>query len=108
MDENGCTGRDSVWVEVFFPLYVPNTFTPDGDGINDFFRAYGENIQGFSMEIRNRWGELIFTSDAIDKVWDGSVNGGQYYAQNDTYVWTIYYDAYEGREKLVGHVNLVR
>ncbi|MCB0761693.1 MAG: gliding motility-associated C-terminal domain-containing protein [Flavobacteriales bacterium] len=108
VDENGCTGRDSVWVEVFFPLYVPNTFTPDGDGINDFFRAYGENIQGFSMEIRNRWGELIFTSDAIDKVWDGSVNGGQYYAQNDTYIWTIYYDAYEGREKLVGHVNLVR
>ncbi len=108
IDEHGCIGVDSVWVEVFFPIYVPNTFTPDGDGINDYFRAFGENIQGFSMEVRNRWGVLIFESDDIDDVWDGSVNGGSHYAQNDTYIWTIYYDAYEGREKLVGHVNLVR
>lgn len=108
IDDNGCIGEDSVWVEVFFPIYVPNTFTPNGDGFNDFFRAYGENIQGFSMEVRNRWGALIFESDDINAVWDGSVDGGDHYAQNDTYIWTVYYDAYEGREKLVGHVNLLR
>ncbi len=108
IDSNGCIGVDSVYVDVFFPLYVPNTFTPDNDGINDVFRAYGDHIREFRMEIRNRWGELIFVSEDIEEVWDGSVRGGDHYVQIDTYVWTIWFDTKDGMEKLVGHVNVIR
>jgi gliding motility-associated-like protein len=108
IDSNGCIGVDSVFVDVFYPLYVPNTFTPNNDGINDVFRAYGDNVREFRMEIRNRWGELIFASNSIEDVWDGSVHGGEHYVQIDTYVWTIWFDTKEGMEKLVGHVNVIR
>ncbi len=108
IDDNGCIGIDSVYVDVFYPIYVPNTFTPDNDGINDVFRAYGENIREFRMEIRNRWGELIFETEDINKAWDGSVRDGEHYVQIDTYVWTIWYDTKEGMNKLVGHVNVIR
>lgn len=108
VDANGCVGKDSVFVDVYFPIYVPNTFTPDNNGINDVFKAYGDNIRGFRMEIRNRWGELVFATNDINQSWDGSVNWGDYYVQIDTYVWTVWYDTKEGRAKLVGHVNVIR
>ncbi len=108
IDGNGCRNADSVYVDVFHPLFVPNTFTPDNDGINDIFKASGVNVRGFRMEIRNRWGELIFVSEDINKGWDGSVNGGDYFVQIDTYIWTVYYDTKDGRKKLEGHVNVIR
>jgi gliding motility-associated-like protein len=108
VDANGCVGKDSVFVDVYFPLYVPNTFTPDNNGINDLFKAYGDNVKGFRMEIRNRWGELVYASEDIHQGWDGSVNGGDYYVQIDTYVWTVWYDTKEGKAKMVGHVNVIR
>lgn len=108
IDANGCRNADSVFVDVFSPIYVPNTFTPNNDGINDIFRAYGKNIRDFRMEIRNRWGELIFVSDDIEKGWDGSVNNGDYYVQVDTYIWTVYHATKDGRQKLTGHVNVLR
>ncbi|MCH2199604.1 MAG: gliding motility-associated C-terminal domain-containing protein [Flavobacteriales bacterium] len=108
IDANGCIGKDSVFVDVFSPIYVPNTFTPDNDGINDIFLPVGANIRGFRMEIYNRWGELIFETEDPEKGWNGSVRGGEHYVQIDTYVWIVYHDTKEGREKLVGHVNVIR
>lgn len=108
IDANGCVNRDSVFVEVFMPVYVPNAFTPDGDGINDIFKVYGENIQNFQIEIRDRWGELIFESNDPEQVWNGSVRGGEYLVQTDVYIWTIWFDSIEGRTKLTGHVTVLR
>ncbi|NNE55824.1 MAG: T9SS type B sorting domain-containing protein, partial [Flavobacteriales bacterium] len=108
IDENGCIGRDSAFVEIFYPIYVPNTFTPDGDGLNEIFQAYGDNIQNFRMEIYDRWGQMIFVSEDINKAWTGAVQDGDHYVQIDTYVWMIWFDALEGRKKLVGHVNVIR
>jgi gliding motility-associated-like protein len=108
IDGNGCRNVDSVYVYVYHPLYVPNTFTPNSDGINEVFRAYGENIVGFRMEIRNRWGELIFVSEDIEHGWSGVVHDGEHYVQIDTYLWTVYYDTKEGRKQLQGHVNVLR
>jgi gliding motility-associated-like protein len=106
-DGFGCVAQDSVFVKPYFPLWVPNTITPNNDGINDVFRAYGDNIEGFSMKIFDRWGVKIFESTNIEDVWLGGVSE-LYYVQNDTYVWVIEYDTLERREKLVGHVNVVR
>ncbi len=105
-DGFGCEGIDSVFVRPYFPVWVPNTITPDNDGINDVFRAYGVDIDEFYLVIYDRWGNQVFQSNDIEQVWDGGING--YYVQNDTYIWIIEYMTAERRKSLTGHVNVVR
>ena len=57
--DDGLRGGDSMFVDVFYPVYVPNNFTPDNDGLNDVFKAEGADLRGFAMRIFNRWGEVI-------------------------------------------------
>jgi gliding motility-associated-like protein len=106
-DGLGCSAHDSVLVKPFFPVWVPNTITPDNDGVNDVFRAYGESVEGFNMKIFDRWGVKIFETNDIDQPWTGGVTN-DYYVQNDTYIWIIEYDSFERRTKIVGHVNVIR
>jgi len=56
-------------------VYIPNAFTPNGDGLNDGFGVKAEGIQEFLMEIYNRWGELIFSTTDINELWDGTYKG---------------------------------
>lgn len=57
-------------------LYVPNSFTPNGDGVNDILKAlYGENITDFNFQIYNRYGEMVFISKNITSGWDGKYKG---------------------------------
>ncbi len=56
-------------------IYVPNSFTPNGDGLNDYFYVQGEAIQTFKMQVFNRWGDLVFESNEVNKGWDGKFNG---------------------------------
>lgn len=107
IDDNGCVSDDSVYVKPYFPIWVPNTVTPNEDGINDVFKAYGVNIEGFHLRIFDRWGLKIFEATNIDDVWVPSVTG-DYYVQNDVYTWVIQYDSIERREELIGHVTVVR
>lgn len=105
-DANGCRNTDSVLVVPYFPIWVPNTVTPNNDGINDVFRAVGEGISGYQLRIFDRWGILVFESRDIQEVWDCGING--YYVQNDTYVWEIQFDSKDRRTYLRGHVNVLR
>jgi gliding motility-associated-like protein len=57
------------------PVYVPNTFTPNGDGKNDFFLVYGNDIKTVSLRIFNRWGEKVFESNNVFEGWDGTYKG---------------------------------
>lgn len=106
-DENGCTATDSLLIEVIGSLYVPNAFTPNGDGINDLFKAEGTEIEKFHLRIYDRWGELIFESFDIDKGWNGGVN--QHYVESEVYVWEIVAKEHTGVtfEKR-GHVTVIR
>lgn len=70
-------------------LYVPNAFTPNGDGKNDFFMSKGDGILQFEMSIFDRWGNKIFYSNDLNKGWDGKVSGNSEVAQKDTYVYVI-------------------
>lgn len=107
IDQNGCAYSDTVTVFLDGVIYVPNSFTPNGDGINDYFLIKGEEIKTFEIYIFNRWGQLIFTSDEINKTWDGRFRGNL--VQNDTYVWKIKYEDYQDNAKtLIGHVNVIR
>ncbi len=71
----GCLDSMSVGLTVtdIETIYVPNTFTPNGDHINDVFFAYGNDLIEFQMYIFNRWGEKIFESNDINKGWNGKV-----------------------------------
>lgn len=106
-DLNGCEFYDSVWVFVEGSIYVPNTFTPNRDGINDIFFAYGVDIATFEIRIFNRWGQEIFVSDDMNYGWDGSYQDEP--CQLGVYVYKINYVEVSGKEgQLIGHVNLIR
>ena len=107
-DTTGCVGRDSVYIDVFYPVYVPNSFTPNNDGLNDVFRAEGQDLRGFTMRIFNRWGELIFESNDPNEPWLGNVKGGDHYAPDGVYVWQVIVDQEDGPLLLKGNVLLFR
>ena len=107
-DTTGCVGRDSMFVDVFYPVYVPNSFTPDNDGLNDVFKAEGADLRGFAMRSFNRWGEVIFETDDPEVPWRGDVDGGAHYAPNGVYVWQVQLDQESGPLLLEGHVSLIR
>lgn len=106
-DENGCRDSDNVWIYYKPLIWVPNTFTPDGTGFNDFFQVKGGNVRSFKLMIFNRWGELVHTLNDISESWDGTYKGNK--CQDGTYTWKLSYEDLKGNEtKLAGHVNLVR
>lgn len=89
-------------------VFVPNSFTPNGDGLNDRFTASSENFTQFHLLIFNRWGELIFeTFDPIG--WDGTFNNAL--AKGDVYVYKLSYaNICTGNQVIdkLGHVTLMR
>jgi gliding motility-associated-like protein len=55
-------------------VFIPNTFTPNGDGKNDVFRVYGKSIKNIDMRIYDRWGDMVYFSSEQDPYWDGSMH----------------------------------
>jgi gliding motility-associated-like protein len=110
----GCTDTayQSIYVEPEFAFYAPNAFTPNNhDGLNDMFMVKGVGIDphNFEMMIFDRWGNMIFRSDDINKGWDGRANHGANIAQEDTYVWKVNTKDVKGNDKqYIGHVTIVK
>jgi gliding motility-associated-like protein len=106
--------KDSTYqtVRITLPLllYIPNTFTPNNDGVNDIFKPEGDGVLKFEMMIFDRWGNLIFNTDDINKGWDGKANGGSEIAQIDTYVYLINLRALSNKHDYTyrGIVNLIK
>lgn len=74
---NYCTAFDTVTISVKERpggFYIPSAFTPNKDGLNDFFKVFG-NAKTFEIKIYNRWGELVFKSSDINQSWDGTYKG---------------------------------
>lgn len=107
-DVNGCSASDVVHIYYDAIIYVPNTFTPNKDGTNETFFALGVNIRDFQLEIFNRWGELIYSGDALSQMWDGTYVGLP--CPDGVYTWKIEYGEMisDERHQIVGHVNLLR
>jgi gliding motility-associated-like protein len=83
------TAYQTIIIEPNFTFFIPNAFTPDGDGINDTFTGTGTFINQFEMSIFDRWGNLIYKTDDINKPWDGKVNRGNETAERDSYVYVM-------------------
>lgn len=106
---DGCVEIDSVKVGVRGNLYIPNAFTPDGDGLNDIFRAQGIDIAEFSMEIFDRWGNMVFECNQIEDGWNGAVMNSDYYAQAGMYTYIVVAREIHGDVfEMSGHVMLIR
>ncbi|MGL5888770.1 MAG: kelch repeat-containing protein [Bacteroidia bacterium] len=89
-------------------LYIPNSFTPNGDGLNETFTASGTDITSFQMQIFNRWGELIFETSSQLVPWDGRVNDTL--VQEDVYVVVIEYTSIcsPALKRRYSHVSVIR
>ena len=83
------TAYQTVIVEPDFLFYIPNAFTPDGDGVNDTFSGKGIFIMDYEMSIFDRWGNLIYKTQNMDSPWDGKANNGSEQAEIDVYVYTV-------------------
>jgi len=106
----GCPTTDVINIKVFNgpEIYVPNAFTPNGDGKNDRFRPMAVGIQEVQyFRIYNRYGQLIFTSKDTFAGWDGRSNGKEQPA--DTYVWQVAGIDFEGHQHTKkGTITLLR
>lgn len=109
-NDNGCVDSTEVLIKYDNSLimYVPNTFTPNGDEFNQVFKpVLPANVSNFNMKIYNRWGQLIFESFEFDLGWDGTFNGNL--VQDGAYTWDIFvitHDAYTYKKQ--GIVNVLR
>ncbi|MCT4582084.1 MAG: gliding motility-associated C-terminal domain-containing protein [Flavobacteriales bacterium] len=111
-NQYGC--RDSVAIELDVKLrrsvFVPNTFTPNNDGLNDIFKpeTRGLSEEFYEFTIYNRWGTLIFTSTSPSIGWDGTYKGET--VEDDGYIWKLKYAKEDGIEihQEQGHVMIYK
>lgn len=106
-DKCSATTNVKVRVENNLEPYVPNAFTPNGDGNNDVFYIYGEGIKQLDFKIFNRWGELVFETTSQYGGWDGTYKGKMQNPGVFSYsVKVIYLDETEVNRK--GSISLIR
>lgn len=105
---NGCTVTDDVIVEVIRRVVPPNTFTPNGDGINDFWEIPGmTEYPDAAVYIYDRWGQRVFYSTGYREPWDGTNNGKK--LSDATYYYHIELNQIEGRSPpYKGFISIVR
>ena len=111
--ENGCidTTYQIIRVEDHIIIYAPNTFIPDGNGLNDVWQPIisgGIYPDSYSLQIFNRWGEIVFETMDYSTGWDGMHNGMKVQDGTFTYKIKVKSTATMLNEIIVGHINLLR
>ncbi len=107
----GCIDSVQHYVEIGpeFTFFIPNAFTPNSDGTNDFFFGQGIGIVDYDLFIFDRWGNEIFHGHDLNDMWNGKANGGSDIAQQDVYVWTVKLtDVFGKKHNYIGTVTLVK
>jgi len=105
-----CPDTVTVVIEVFgeSSILIPNVFTPNGDGSNDFFSVFGENLIEVKGEIFNRWGQKMFAWDNVNGKWDGRTLSGNE-VPDGTYFYIIEAKGVDGKEYFEkGTLSLIR
>jgi len=105
----GDTSSVRVTTKDCFNAFIPNIFSPNGDGKNEMFRIQLNEIQCFHLYIYNRWGILIHESHSIDEGWNGTVQRTGAPAPEGTYYYILEYCRHDGsEEKVMGYTTLLR
>jgi len=112
---NGCSDTTSsiVIVEDVSEVWIPNSFSPNADGLNESWFPIGRNLGNanvsIQVEVFDRWGISVFTSNDKDKPWVGKVVSNGNECPQDVYVYKIYFKNEQGDEfNYSGHVTLIR
>lgn len=107
---NGCTGYDSIRITVSDGpyLHIPNAFSPNGDGVNDFFEILASGYKRLNYyKIYNRWGQEVFYSNNFKRGWDGTFKGRD--CEVGTYFWLLTAVDLDNKEVMLkGDVTLLR
>jgi len=109
----GCTDtmKMPVCISPYFTFYIPDAFTPNGDGINDVWLPKSEDADPghYDASVYDRWGNEVFRSTVWGKGWDGKANNGPAIAQEDTYVYQIFARDFKGNKYTYrGVVHLIK
>lgn len=91
-------------------IFIPNSFTPNDDGLNDIFMPVMREVNrtGYSLKIYNRLGQLVFVSTNIELGWDGKINGTPV-EMGSTYSYVIFYENLNGRKMMTkGSVSVIK
>ena len=106
----GCTA--TAWGEVVVNgtiFHAPTAFTPDQDGLNDVWLPVALGVTSFDLEVRNRWGDIVWATEDPEQPWLGESAGGTHYAPNGLYLWKVTYRDQLGHPVVrQGTVSLVR
>lgn len=113
-NQYGC--RDSTTRQVIvkdeIQIFIPNSFTPDYDGINDVWQVSGAGFreEGFKLQIFNRWGDLVYYSEDPYSAWTGNHKNGEHFAPDGVYLFRLVVKDVENdvNYKYEGHINLIR
>ncbi len=106
----GCSTTEAITVRKDCYIDIPNAFTPNGDGINDYFfprQLLSKSVTAFRMQVFNRWGQVIFETDRVDgRGWDGKFNDkdqpvGVYVYRIDVEIAGINQEHYDGNVTLL-------
>lgn len=108
----GCvdTFQLSLVVRPEFNFYIPNAFTPNQDGKNESFNAKGQGFDVYQMNIFNRWGQLVFTTNSLADGWDGTYKDNDEIVPNDVYVYEVRLRITAAEDEIIyrGKVSLIR
>ena len=112
--DEGCIDSTSgfvvFWNDPFF--YAPNSFTPDGNNINEMWKpvfSSPENVGRYELHIYNRWGERVFETMDVYDGWDGIVENSGNMAQDGVYTWKLSFKWYDQRTyQMTGHITLIK
>jgi gliding motility-associated-like protein len=112
-NSDGCIDSvtQMVMIQDVITIYIPNSFTPNGDNVNDIFYVYSHGIdpKNYELLIFDRWGNRIFTSTDQKEGWNGAVNNVGDVVQQDVYVYRLNYKDIKGKKKkIIGHVTIVK
>ncbi|MEI6347474.1 MAG: PKD domain-containing protein [Bacteroidota bacterium] len=114
-DEFGCSDTTFTVIKVndVFYLFIPNAFTPDFNSLNETFgpKGMGYDSEKYSMQIYNRWGEMIFNTNIFEKGWNGTKynSGSKNEIIEGVYVYKILIADNNGKfHNYVGNVNVIR
>ena len=112
LDTNSCVDTISKIIHVYDELnvFIPNMFTPNGDGLNDKWKPVMSEYakEGYRLTVFDRWGQVIFYTTDTDEAWDGAQNG-KVVASNTVYSYRVSVRDFTGQEyEFVGQVTVIR
>ena len=112
-NQYGCKDSTSqtIVIHPVFTFFVPSSFSPNGDGINEYFKGSGIGIDNstYSMYVYDRWGNSVFKSNDLEKAWDGRINNKGEIVMEDVFVWKAKFKDTTGQShEYHGTVSIVK